>query len=300
MSMVDAWKREDFDDADDAIAAEFGRGLAEQRERLVFSGSVRDVLLSWSQPSDSDIPAALWNLCDAEAVSQAHALFHDAGADVSVTNTWGCGPRALKKLDVTAPCDRVCNAAVRSARSCSPRFVAGLVGFATAAADGALEDEAYDLSLGLLKSGVHALLLGGIITPQQALKMMRGAHRANTHAGLAPRPVILAVEASSFRANTHEFKTVLHSACEQCDELVGLGLNGVPCDQFEDYLPLVREMAAFGREVYIGFAAEHYRELSLANAANAAVANGVRLLACESGIPLAGTTLLVSALENHE
>lgn len=293
---VDAWQLENYDDADDALAAELGRGLASQELKLVFSGNVDEVLNGWSQDDETVVPSALWDMCEAESVVQAYALYHDAGANVALTNTWNCGPRFLQKLDVKSTSDRVCASAVHSAFSCSPAYVVGEVGFDSGLKEQEVTTEAYQLAHGLLHKGVHGLFAAGATSGQDALAIARGIKQANETLAV-PRPVIFSFPYRDLPHQSKEIESLVLSLHSELPELVGFGISDVDCARVEDCLSVARLLQDSGLEVYIGFSTEHYREVELARAAAVATSAGVRMLRGEAGLPIAGTTVLAEALD---
>lgn len=293
MKRTDAWLAETFDDADDAAAAELGRLLLAQRARLVFNGSVTERLnAETASAGEAPIPSALWDVCDAESVTQTHLLYRDAGANVALTNTFDCGPGALRMLDVRSSCEDVCAAAVRSAFLCAPRFVMGLVGAAANVPTAQLEDEAEEMAAVLIARGVHGIFVRGSESSDRTLALVRGVQKSND-AAVVPRPVLLSVAAddTGVRSSAASLLDAVSSPC-----LVGFGFSGVDPAQARGLGDAVGEVAARGLVPYLGFRMRDYREIELANAAGWAVSHGVEVLCCESGAPIAATAVLAEAL----
>lgn len=295
MGSLEAWQREDFDDANDALAADLGCGLREHRAKLVLSGNVSEVIASWSQQDASSVPNALWDLCDAESVSQAHQLFRDAGANAALANTEDCGPRMLKRFDVASSVQRVCNAALRSAFSCASPWVVGNVGISAEMRMDEYSAEAQDLSSALIKAGIHCLLVQGGKSAGQATAILDGVAKVNEQQDV-PRPIILVMDAQGVLVHSNQYLKSIEALRTEWPELVGLGFSGVDIRHTAEYLPLIREVAALGFEPYIGFTSRQYTELGLTNAARSAVEAGAGLLRAEYGIPIAGTSILAEAL----
>lgn len=295
MESIDAWHQQSFDDANESLSAELGIMLKEHRAKLVLSGDISEALKRWSQPDEDPIPNALWNMCDSESVGQVYQLFHDAGANAALTNTCDCGPNMLRRNDVASSAKRVCSASVRAALSCAPQWVVGLVEISVQMAVKENGEEARLLSEGLLDASVHGLLLQTHASPAGVSAMLEGVHESNGNQTV-PRPIILALDAPSLNTDMQAYIDALKEQSSKIPELVGVGVSGVRCERLEEFLPVVREVTELGLESYVGFCSDHFIEPKLVGAAEMAIANGVNLMRCEAGIPIAGTSVLAEAL----
>ncbi|MGN0055821.1 MAG: homocysteine S-methyltransferase family protein [Atopobiaceae bacterium] len=296
MRASQTWERTAFDDANDQIAAELGTGLSQGTKRFVLSGDPAQILDQ--ETRQLGIAPALWDISDEEGLAQAHQLFADAGADVALTNTWGCGPAGLKRLGVQATVDQVCDRAVRAALSCSPAAVAGQVGVGKAVAGVRAKDEAYQLGTALLHQGAHLLVVGGTQDEDALQSMVEGAARANDGQAVA-RPIVAALTGRLAAVVSEPFVSVLQQ--ESDDALAGLLVGPLDIAGPEGAMRAVDSVAAVAQKRGLSFGVSlcsaDYREMDLVEVAHRVVAGGASFLRGSAGIPIAGTTVLAEALE---
>lgn len=295
MGSLDAWTQASFDDADDQMAAELGLGLLGKTSRLVMSGDPAQIL---DEPTrDEGIAAAMWDLSDEEAVEQAHGLFHDAGANVSLTNTWECGPLSLARLHVDTSCEQVCTRAVRAALTCAPLAVAGLVGFGDKVEEADAPREAELSAEALLSQGVHALVLDGLFSERRAMSVAAGVAKANGRMAV-PRPVIAMLDSSLAESATEPFVEAL--VAQAGGTLACLGVSGVSIDDASSARSLVDCVSKLADEAGLAFGvwfcSGDYREMNLASMAHYAADKGALFMRAGAGIPMAGTALLAESL----
>ena len=112
-----------FARADKRFSDDYLRGVFEGREFLVFDGAMGTMLQQRGlQPGESP---DLLCLTDADAITDIHRAYVEAGAQVVTTNTFGANAR---KLAGSASVEDVFTAAVRCARESGARYVAADIG----------------------------------------------------------------------------------------------------------------------------------------------------------------------------
>ena len=105
------------------IADDDLRDVLEGRRRLLFDGGM-GTMLQAAGLAAGEAPELL-NLTDRDAVTQIHAAYVAAGAEVVTTNTFGANPM---KLGDDALVEEVYRAGVAAARAAGARYVAGDMG----------------------------------------------------------------------------------------------------------------------------------------------------------------------------
>lgn len=117
-------------DAADESAAELGQIVCgAQAEQLVIAPRVQEMLDAL--PNAQGIDDWLWDLCEPESVSDAHRMLQAAGAEVQVTNTFGCAAHLARQAHISDALDEldlVARRATRCAHNSQARFVLGGVG----------------------------------------------------------------------------------------------------------------------------------------------------------------------------
>ncbi|MCX7970573.1 MAG: homocysteine S-methyltransferase family protein [Negativicutes bacterium] len=94
----------------------------------IFDGAMGTMLLAAGLPAGD--PPELWNLTNRRAVTEVHAAYLDAGADIVETNTFGASPLRLAEYGLADRMAEINREAVAAARAagCGRHLVAGSIG----------------------------------------------------------------------------------------------------------------------------------------------------------------------------
>ncbi|MBQ9058969.1 MAG: homocysteine S-methyltransferase family protein [Atopobiaceae bacterium] len=145
---------------------------------LVVEPPIHDVLSQ--QPVSHDIADELWSIDEDETVRHAHLMFHDAGADVALTNTrHATRPHLEHVSDALSPA-RFARSAVQQAFSAGPQYVFGAVGPTglDVALKRAAAQSAYEELFGaLLAEGVHGIYLENMQSTVELSCALEAAYR---------------------------------------------------------------------------------------------------------------------------
>jgi methionine synthase I (cobalamin-dependent) len=165
--------------------------LLKSRPWLLADGATGTNLFNMGLTS-GDAPE-LWNVAHPDRIQRLHQQFIDAGADIILTNTFGCNRRRLMLHKAEARARELNATAARLAREVArkagrPVVVAGSVGPTgdLLAPLGPLSEEE---AVGVFVEQIEGLAEGGVdvvwIETMSALEEMRAAARAAANAGMA-------------------------------------------------------------------------------------------------------------------
>lgn len=96
------------------------------QEVLVAEGAMGTMLQRYGMPAGA-CPDQ-FNEIDPETVEQVHRLYHLAGANCAITNTFGATKAKLQSFDIEMRADRINRDGVKIARTCRPEHILGDIG----------------------------------------------------------------------------------------------------------------------------------------------------------------------------
>jgi hypothetical protein len=181
-----SWRADCFDDAHDEMTANLGLHLLQPGGIWACSG---DVFAATQLRVTSDMPAAVWNVCEPETVALGQRLFAAAGARVSVCATAGSDAWSIQQAGCDISQKQLAARAIRACESAGP--VAILARFdASGVPDDQLTKVAAELFEECAWAGAHGFLATSLCCARQAQLALLAAKAANEHLAIR-RPIIL-------------------------------------------------------------------------------------------------------------
>ena len=212
---------------------------------LILDGATGTELERLGVSPDPPLWSSIALLDQPELVAEVHAAHADAGADLVVTNTFRCGPRALARAGVDDRGGELVKRAVELAQR-TGRLVGGSVApvedcYQPGAVpdDATLEREHRQLAEWLRAAGADLAWIETMNTAREAA----AAARAAAEAGL-PFAVNFVLSEAGTLLSGEELRAGFDAVCDVAEEPIAVGINCIPPQGATQALPQLLELAA--------------------------------------------------------